>query len=213
MFRLLSITIVIAILVALFGFAIGPVWAFYDLRSAAESEDIKSLSELVAFDDVRTSLRSQLITDATGQTTAPAPAPSILKDPVGAIGRAIDDFTAPPGMKAPVIDVDSYLTPRALLALSYGAGKDANVVEPRAFAPKPPMPKILYWSIDRSRLGIEHPDMGQTVFSMKRKGLFSWQITHIGLPNPEDAALAPDAPLKTATDFAPDTEKTKSPME
>ncbi|MFT3998149.1 MAG: DUF2939 domain-containing protein [Asticcacaulis sp.] len=204
MFKTLSIALIVAILAALFGFAIGPVWAFYDLRSAAESEDIQSLSELVAFDDVRASLKAQLLADVSGQATAPAPAPSVLKDPLGAIGRAITDMTTaattPP---VPVVDVNSYLTAKGLLALSYGAGKDANVVEPREFAPKPPMPRVLYWSIDRARLGVKQPDIGTTVFTLKRKGFFAWQVTHIGLPDPEAEALSGNA-TSHATDFGPD---------
>lgn len=200
MFKTLSIAIIVAALAALFGFAIGPVWAFYDLRSAAESEDIQSLSELVAFDDVRTSLKAQLWADAKGTTTADAPAPNVMKDPLGAIGRAITDLTAP-APKQPVIDVNSYLTAKALLALSYGAGKDANVVEPREFAPKPPLPTILYWSIDRARLGVKQPDIGTTVFTLKRKGLFTWQVTHIGLPDPEAEAAAS---ASASSDFGPD---------
>ncbi|UDF04870.1 DUF2939 domain-containing protein [Asticcacaulis sp. AND118] len=204
MFKTLSIAIIIALLAALFGFAIGPVWAFYDLRSAAESEDIQSLSELVAFDEVRTSLKAQLWADAKGAPTAEAPAPSVLKDPLGAIGRAITDLTAAPP-KQPVVDVNSYLTAKALLALSYGAGKDANRIEPREFAPKPPMPGILYWSIDRARLGIKQPEIGTTVFTMKRRGLFTWQVTHIGLPDaeaPDPAATAVSA--SASPDFGPD---------
>ncbi|ESQ77933.1 DUF2939 domain-containing protein [Asticcacaulis sp. YBE204] len=202
MFKTLSIAIIVAVLVALFGFAIGPVWAFYDLRSAAESEDIKSLSELVAFDDVRASLRAQLLAEAKGDVTAAPPPPSVLRDPIGAIGRAITDIAAPPP-KTPIVDVDSYLTAKGLLALSYGAGKDANTVEPREFSPKPPMPRILYWSIDRARLGIKQPDIGVTVFTMKRKGLFAWQITHIGLPDPDAVEATGDA-SSPAADFGPD---------
>ena len=201
-FKTLSIAIIVALLAALFGFAIGPVWAFYDLRSAAESEDIQSLSELVAFDEVRTSLKTQLLADAKGETTAASPAPNVLKDPLGAIGRVITDMTAP-APSAPVVDVNSYLTAKGLLALSYGAGKDANMVEPREFAPKPPMPRILYWSIDRARLGVKQAGTGTTVFTLKRKGLFTWQVTHIGLPKPEMAADA-DADTSAATDFGPD---------
>ncbi|MFT4091455.1 MAG: DUF2939 domain-containing protein [Asticcacaulis sp.] len=191
MFKLLPATIVVLIVGMLAAFALGPVWAFYDLRSAAESEDIKSLSERVAFDDVRTSLRSQLMTDAAGAVTSAAPPPSVLKDPVGAlgsaIGKAITDMAVPPALKPAPVNPDAYLTPRALLALTYGAGKSANTTDPKTFiSGKPAIPKILFWSIDRARLGISHPETGQTVFSLKRRGLFNWQVTHIGLP-PHDA--------------------------
>lgn len=197
MFRLLSITLVVLIVGALAGFAIGPVWAFYDLRSAAESEDIKSLSELVAFDDVRTSLRAQLVADAAGLTTTPAPAPSVLKDPVAAIGDAIgktiSGIATSPTNKPPAINPDAYLTPRALLALSYGAGKSASTADPFAFIEgKPPVPKVTYWSIDRARLGIDHPETGRTVFTLRRRSLFRWQVTHIGLPASPEIASFPE---------------------
>jgi Protein of unknown function (DUF2939) len=191
-FKILSITIFLSIIGALFGFAIGPVWAFYDLRSAAQSEDIKSLSELVAFDD------------ASGLDTPEAPAPSVLRDPVAAAGRFIDDLTKPQEMKATSIDVSSYLTPKGLLALSYGAGANANKVNPAEFAPKPPTPSFLYWSVDRARLGIKSKEMGQTVFSLKRKGLFSWQVTHIGLPNADTLPLESESANSAHTDFGPE---------
>lgn len=207
MSRILPLTIIFALLAFVAAFLAGPIWSFYDLRSSAEAEDIQSLAELVAFDDVRTSLKAQLITSSEGESIA-APPPSFLKDPIGAVAAAIVPMTKP----APVINIDSYLTARALWALTLGAGKDANKVDPRTFTDKPPVPEVLYWSPDRTRLSVTHPVQGETIFTLKRKTLFGWQLMHVGLPGVDDLpATMPVTP--SPEDKALSSTGVKSPVE
>jgi hypothetical protein len=199
--RILSITLIIAIILAATGFLTGPVWSFYDLRASAESEDIQSLSKLVDFDSVRAGLKTQL---EAGKDGVAAPAPSVVADPAGAAGdlfkkgadavsKAVNDmFTPKPASKAPAAppppDPNDYLKPRALLALSYGAGRNAPRTDPKTFVEKPPVPKVTFWSIDRVRLSVKAKGEGKTIFTYERKGIFKWQLVHIGLPEISTAA-------------------------
>ncbi len=79
MSRVLSILIVIILLGGAGLFYAAPVISFYDVRSAAKSEDVQSLAKLVDFDAVRASIRTQL--DA-GDAGVAAPPPSALNDPL-----------------------------------------------------------------------------------------------------------------------------------
>jgi hypothetical protein len=192
--RILSITLIIAIVLAAIGFLTGPMWSFYDLRASAESEDIQSLSKLVDFDSVRAGLKTQI---EAGKDGVEAPAPSVVADPAGAAGnlikkgadavsKAFNDMINPPAKPAvaapPPPDPDAYLKPRALLALSYGAGRNAPRTDPKSFVEKPPVPKVTFWSLDRVRLSIKAKGEGKTIFTYERKGIFKWQLVHIGLP-------------------------------
>ena len=195
MSRILGIVLVIVLLIAAGLFYASPTIAFYDIRSAAKSEDIQSLAKLIDFDAARTSLKTQL--DA-GDKGVQAPAPSPLSDPVGATGKAVknlgdsigkawNDIThpAPAAKPAPrALTPDDYLKPRAVLALTYGAGKDAATVDPDTFAPKPPAPKVAFFSLEHARLTVKDADRGTTTFTFERKGLIHWQLVHIGFPKP-----------------------------
>ena len=195
MSRIFGVILVIVLLAAAGLFYASPVIAFYDIRSAAKSEDIQSLSKLIDFDATRTSVKTQL--DAGDQGVA-APAPSPLTDPVGAtgnavknlgtsIGKAWNDLTHPqPAAKPapPPLTADDYLKPRALLALTYGAGKDAATVDPDKFTAKPPAPKVAFFSLEHTRLTVKDADRGTTTFTFERHGLIHWQLVHIGFPKP-----------------------------
>ncbi|MBW8881507.1 MAG: DUF2939 domain-containing protein, partial [Asticcacaulis sp.] len=50
MSRIFGIVLVIVLLVAAVLFYASPIIAFYDIRSAAKSEDIQSLAKLIDFD-------------------------------------------------------------------------------------------------------------------------------------------------------------------
>lgn len=215
MSRILGVIIVIVLLLAAGLFYASPIIAFYDIRSAAKSEDIQSLAKLIDFDAARASLKAQL--DASDQGVA-APAPSPLNDPVGAtgnavknlgdsIGKAWNDLThpqAPSKPAPPPLTPDDFLKPRALLALTYGAGKDAATVDPDRFTAKPPAPKVAFFSLEHTRLTVKDPDRGTTTFTFERHGLIHWQLVHIGFPKPgeieaEKAAAAASASAASAS--------------
>ncbi|MBC6982346.1 DUF2939 domain-containing protein [Caulobacter sp. 17J80-11] len=173
--RLLPILLIVAVLGAAGAFVFAPIGAFFALRSAAQTEDVDALSDLVDFAAVRRSLQPQLV-------AAPTPGPDVFQDPLGALKHAIEPFTAP--------GADAYLSPKALYRLTLGAGraapKDTPVDQPAN------TPSVRYWGPNRARLGVPGPS-GETIFTFERKGLFKWKLVHLGLPTSASAATAPAA--------------------
>lgn len=186
--KFLSLLIAIGLVLAAALFYAAPIISFHDMRSAAQSQDIQSLSRLINFDKLRVSIRSQIL---AGETGVAAPAPN---DPIGATGdflkRAADsvgkafteafDQTART-TAAPPPDPESYLRPPALLALTYGYGKDANTATIPA-GTQPPSPEMAFFSLNFARMTITDEVRGTTTFTFERKGIYSWQLVHIGFP-------------------------------
>jgi hypothetical protein len=189
--RVLAIFLAIVLVGGAGLFYASPMIAFYDVRSSARAEDIEALAKLINFTSVRTSLKAQL---EAGEGGVAAPPPSAIDDPAGAAGKAVKDvansigkawdgLVNPNAPKVPVkksIDIESYLKPRAILALTYGAGRDAPTYDTAAV--KPPMPSVEFFSLDRTRLTVKDAERGTTIFTFERKGLMSWEMTHVGLP-------------------------------
>ena len=204
MSRIFGLILLVVIVAAAGLFYAAPIISFYDVRSACKSQDIASLAKLIEFDSVRASLKVQLL---AGDEGISAPAPSALNDPVGAtgsafkgvadsVGKAINDLVNPNAAKTPpkpVIDVNTYLTPKALLGLTYGAAKDANTFELSKFEGKPPAPKTAFFSLERARLTVTDDLHGTTTFTFERRGLTHWNLVHIGLPTP-DMEPRPETP-------------------
>jgi hypothetical protein len=211
--RALSIVILIAAAAAAAFFYFSPVIALYDIRGAAQTQDVDSLAKLIDFDAVRTSLKQQL--DAgNGDVAAPDP-----KDPVGATGSVIkkattsisqvwNDIVNPSSAtKAPLailVTPDDYLKPRAIYALTYGAGRAAPKISVGDKDEKP-MPKMVFFSLDRARVTVmsKQYDQGTTTFTFERKGLTHWVLVHVALPKPDEAgalqrAAAADAASESA---------------
>ncbi len=186
--KLIGRLIVILVVLAAISFFAAPGVAFFGLRSAAESNDAAGLARLVDYAAVRQSLRPQL----DGNPAALAPAPTFMEDPIGAVRRQIEQAAAP---QAP--DVDAYLTPAALAALTRGEGRYASQ---RASGPQSsgdvattggPMPKPVYWGMNRARMSVADEGGSETIFTFERKGPFEWKLVHIGLP--EGVAPVPAA--------------------
>jgi hypothetical protein len=185
--------IVAFIAVMAISFFAAPGVAFFAMRSAAETNDAGGLARLVDYAAVRQSLRPQL----DGNPAAIAPAPSFMEDPIGAVRRQIEQAAAP---QAP--DVEVYLTPAALAALTRGEGRYASQ---RATGPQPspdetttggPMPRPVYWGMNRARMGVTDEGGSQTIFTFERKGPFEWKLVHIGLPD----GVAPAPPVVGQSD-------------
>lgn len=193
--RIFALVIAVVLLVSAGLFYFSPTIAFYDIRSACKSTDIEALAKLIDFDSVRASLKTQL--DA-GPKGVAAPTPSPLNDPVSAtgnalksigdsIGNAVNNLVNPNAPKPSSIvppDPNTYLTPQALLALTYGYGSDAPRTSPADLG-KAPAPQIAFFSLDRVRLTVKDVDHGTTTFTFERRGLTHWVLVHIGLPGPE----------------------------
>ena len=167
--RLIVVVLSLAVGLAAISFAAAPYVAFFAVRSAADAQDVQGLNQLVDFDAVRGSLRTGLA------PPAPAAAPSVWKDPLGALKSAIRP------LEQPAPNVDAYLTPRALAALTRGQAQDALRPQPPAVGPAP-WPAIKYWGFNRCRLAVHAGGHGDTVFTFERRGPFAWKLVQIGLP-------------------------------
>lgn len=175
------------VLMTVLAFLVAPAVAFFGIRSAAETSDVAGLTRLVDYPAVRQSLRPQL----DGNPAASAPAPTFMEDPIGAVRRQIEQVTAP---RAP--DVDAYLTPAAMAALTRGEGRYASQ-HVAGDQPSPegtniggPLPRPVYWSVNRARMSVADEGGSETVFTFERTGVFEWKLVHIGLPD----GVAPEPP-------------------
>ncbi|HWQ87988.1 DUF2939 domain-containing protein [Brevundimonas sp.] len=183
--------IVTLIAIAAISFFAAPGMAFFALRSAAETNDASGLARLIDYAAVRQSLRPQL----DGNPAAVAPAPSFMEDPIGAVRRQIEQAATP---QAP--DVEVYLTPAALAALTRGEGRYASqrtggpLPSPDATTTGGPMPRPVYWGMNRARMSVTDEGGSETIFTFERKGPFEWKLVHIGLPE----GVAPPAPAPAA---------------
>ncbi|HEY0052804.1 MAG TPA: DUF2939 domain-containing protein [Caulobacteraceae bacterium] len=181
--RFLTTVLMIAVIGAALAFLAAPLFAFFSLRSSAQARDVQTLSELIDFNAVRTSLRPQLSGDMRPQS----PAPSILQDPIGALRRQFEQVRPAP-------DVENFLTPDALAGLTDGEGRLAaqrsqtgvTLPAPAEGAFRAPWPRIRYWDFNRVRLAVADLGGAETVFTFARKTVFGWRLVHIGLPEGAD---------------------------
>lgn len=170
--RRLSTWIIVGLALFALAFLAAPWFAFRALRADARDQDVQGLTQVVDFPAVRASLRPQV-----RELTHAAPPPSIWTDPVGAVRQALEPIDpAPPA-------IDRYLTPAALYALTLGHPPPA----PGAPAPtleRPPWPALRFWDPSHVRFAVQGPSSSPTVFTFRRRGLFTWRLTHIRLPEP-----------------------------
>ena len=192
--RLFGNLVVLALAAAVVAFFAAPAVGFFAIRSAAEAWDVQGLTRLIDFQAVRKSLRPQL----SGGVQAPAP--SFLEDPIGAVRRQMERN---PVLNAP--DVDAYLTPAAISALTRGEGRYASHRSGAAASPtgetvRKPWPRPVFWSVNRARLAVEDQGGSRTILTFERRGPFEWALVQIGLP---DGATPPAAAPQTAPQAAP----------
>lgn len=163
------------LLIASFAFFSAPWFAFRALRSAAQYGDTAAVEALVDFNAVRSSLSLQLGEQKTPVTAEP---PSVWRDPLGAMRRALGPI-APP-RREPVID--RYLSIEGLSALTDGYAPGSAPAEAQH-----PFPTIRYWDFDRARLAVPRPGAREkaTIFTFERRDWFTWKLVQIGLPKGE----------------------------
>jgi hypothetical protein len=195
--RLFSTLLLVAVIVGALAFVGAPYVGFFALRSAAQSQDVQGLSQLVDYDAVRTSLKAQM----TGANSA-AP-PSFWQDPVGAIKNAMAPMETTPR-------VEALVKPAALYALTQGDGWDALKAKTAdqaqtAHASGGPWPAVRFWGINRARLSVPSATSGwdETVFTFERKGIFRWQLVQITMPAKLASAPAAAAAPAQAPASAP----------
>ena len=185
-FDLFKIALVAAVIFGL-SFASAPYFAFRALRAATAAEDVQATADLVDFPAVRKSLTGQLAPDAAPASVEP---PSVWKDPIGALKRAIEPL-APPEPK-----VDRYLTLPGLSALTRGYAPGKAPAPARGDQPLDvrlkatmtgPWPTVPYWGMNRTRIAVKRPGEAEkvTVFTFERRALFTWKLVHVQLPEGE----------------------------
>jgi hypothetical protein len=184
--RLFSIVLLLVIIGAAGAFFGAPYFGFFALRSAAQSQDVQGLNQLVDYDAVRVSLKAQL----TGTSTAP---PDFWQDPIGAIKNAVSPLEPTP-------KVEALMKPASLYALTEGRGWDALKAkapdaDAKTGATDGPWPHVRYWGVNRARFGVASatPGWDETVFTFERQGLFRWRLVQIHMPS-RMTATAPTAP-------------------
>lgn len=178
--KLLRNVVVLSLLLAGLSFLAAPAVAFLAMRSAADAGDATGLARLIDYPALRQSLRPQLV----GNPAAVAPAPTFMEDPIGAVRRQIEQATAPQQT-----DVEAYLTPAALAALTRGEGRYASQ-RTGAAQPSPdakttggPLPRPVYWGLQRARMSVIDEGGSETLFTFERVGPFEWKLVHISLPD------------------------------
>jgi DUF2939 family protein len=172
--RPISLLILIAAAVAAFSFVAAPWFAFRGLREAAMTSDTQALGKLIDYAAVRAGLGPQL---APGLNETPPPV-DVWHDPIGALKQV---FQPPPA--APRDEVNAWLTPRALDALSNG--RLPGVAPPERGGH--PWPSVKYWSPDRCRIQVADPRTRTRPvnFTFERRGIFTWKLVRIVPPDPQ----------------------------
>lgn len=181
--RLLTALVIIGLVGFGVSYLAAPWMSFRALRAAAAASDVSGLQDVVDYNAVRASLRSQL-----GEDPPNVPPPSLWQDPIGAIRGAIGQ---PIRRRGP--DIDSYLTPQALAKLTNAAaneGKEAGApFRAGDLLPGLRGSKISFWDPTRTRISTlvpGHPDQ-ETVFTFERRSLLRWKLVHLRLPAPVGA--------------------------
>jgi len=179
--RLFTILVIIGLVGFGISFLAAPWMSFRALRSAAAASDVSGLQDVVDYNAVRASLRTQL-----GEDPPNVPPPSIWQDPVGAIRGAIGQPIRPRGP-----DIDSYLTPQALADLTNAAANTDKRPADAPFRAGDILPglhgtKISFWDPTRTRIStLATGDPKQEVlFTFERRSLLHWKLVHIRLPAP-----------------------------
>ena len=95
--RPLTVLVLAGLALAAAVFAVAPLFAFRAVRSAAEYGDVQALGQLIDYNAVRQSLRTQL-RPASAERAPPA---DLLRDPLGALRRAWEPAS-------PQADVESW---------------------------------------------------------------------------------------------------------
>ena len=106
--QFLSKALSILVGLAIIWFGVSPYWAFFAIRSAAQSNDAARMGELIDYPKVKQSLRDQI-----DPAHAARPAPNVWEDPIGALRRSLEPLQPSP-------TADSYLTPQAVAGLTMG---------------------------------------------------------------------------------------------
>ena len=185
MSRVTGILVLLLVLAFAGAYAASPLFAFQQLKQAAESGDRDRLEALVDFPAVREDLRGQTESKAMKLAREAGGIGHPLAMVVGRAAGALSDRA-----------IDKLVTPDAIADLvRYGrAAHDASPPAPAAKgsaakAPDGPKMRYAYLTPDRFRITIapNATSVDAVALIMDRHGLFSWRVERIEL-----AALADD---------------------
>ena len=162
-------------------YAASPLYAFHQLKQAAQSGDREQLEAMVDFPAVRDDLKRQVDSKATKLARRAQGVGYPIAAVIGALGAAIGDHT-----------IDKLVTPEAISAMVQSgetprgrhkseAAKDGDEGKGEGHATKV---RGAYLSPDRFRFRVSpaaDPDRGIDLI-MERHGLASWRLEAIELP-------------------------------
>lgn len=188
MWRTIFNLILVLLVGAAAAFVAAPWFAFRALKADARDGDVQGLAELVDYNAVRGTLKTQLGPTPNATT---APAPTIWTDPIGAMKRALEPLTPPPPA------VERYVSAQGLHDLTRGYEPGKAPAEPQQpeglsdqvlVAAQEPWPSLRYWGPNRSRFVVRGPDKPEreTVFTFQRRGWFEWKLVQIRLPDDDE---------------------------
>ena len=179
--RLFTILVVVGLIGFGISFLAAPWMSFRALRAASAANDVAGIQEVVDYNAVRSSLRTQL-----GEDPPNVPPPSLWQDPIGALRGAIGQPIRPAGP-----DIDSYLTPQALAQLSNAAANKGEKPAGAPFRTGDLLPglrgsKINFWDPTRTRISTlaDGDPTKEVIFTFERRSLLHWKLVHIRLPAP-----------------------------
>ncbi len=159
--------VVAAVFIAALAFLAAPGMTFRAVKAAARDQDTQALLELVDYTALRLALHETL-----GPEPAPAPTPSILQDPIGAMRRAIEPS------RPTAARVEMYLTAPGLYALTCGRAP-VSAIGPESC--KSTL-GLRYWDPNRARISVRAEGGAPVIFTFQRKSAFGWRLVHIAPP-------------------------------
>ena len=177
----LALILVLALLAVGAVYAASPLYAFHQLKQAAQSGDREQLEAMVDFPAVRDDLKRQVDSKATKLARRAQGVGYPIAAVIGALGaalgdRAVDKLVTPEAISAMV---QSGETPRGRHKPAAAGGQGANADEGHRT-----VVHYGYLTPDRFKVSVAPagaPDSPVDLI-LERRGLFSWRLEAIELP-------------------------------
>jgi hypothetical protein len=195
--RLLAILLAIVVLLAGAAYAAAPLFAFYELKTAAQTGNAGQMSAVVDFPSVRANLKTDLAARLNAAMSRnPQAAGSPLAGQVSLIGQAIIDRV-----------VDANVTPEGvgdLIRTAKAPALDAVGGPSAADSGAKVRTGLGYADLLHFRITLSRGDKADARVGLllEQKSPFLWKLTHIELP-PEPAQSAAGLPPQPVTEAVP----------
>lgn len=174
---------IVVVIGAIGYFAASPWITVNSMRAAAKAGDHRSLSDHIDFPALRESIRGQM----SSAMNARMDKPEMRDNPFAGLGMAL---------ASSMINqmVDAMVTPQALASAMTSGDFKARQQGAKLTAEDNErfdrMTSSGYESMDRFVVTVNRED-AKIEFVMRRRGLFSWQLTDVTLPLPDSGAARP----------------------